>query len=145
VAALLAPLGWPVGKAIYHGVIQLIPRDLRSYPIAAFMWASVMVGSPLPLLYDPGDSLTSAVLAPWLLAQLPAALLAAGLYGIVEGWLAVDGARDWWPMRPPAERDDVDFGLQPDDLTMPGVFRTLAEEPPGERTPLKRDRDQHGV
>ena len=76
------------------------------------------------LLYQPTDSLAGTVLAPWLLAQLPAALLAAGIYGILEGWLAVDGARDWWPMRPPPERDEIDFGLEADDLTMPGVFRT---------------------
>ena len=75
------------------------------------------------------------VLTPWLFAQVPAAALAAGLYGILEGWLAVDGARDWWPMRPPPENDEIDFGLDADDLTMPGVFPTHAAEPPGERTP----------
>jgi hypothetical protein len=141
VAAALAPVGWLAGKAIYRGVVQLIPRDLRSYPIAAFMWAAVVVGLPLPLLYNPDDSLAGTVAAPWLLAQVPAALLAAGIYGIVEGWLAVDGARDWWPMRPPPERDEVDFGLAPDDLTMPGIFGTREQEPPGERTPIRRDPD----
>ena len=141
VAAVLAPIGWPVGKAIYRGVIQLIPGELRAYPIAAFMWSAVSVGLPLPLAYTPTDSLTGTVLAPWLIAQLPAALLAAGIYGILEGWLAVDGSRDWWPMRPPPEREEFDFGLQADDLTMPGIFRTLTEEPPGERTPIKRAGD----
>ena len=141
VAAVLAPIGWPVGKAIYRGVIQLIPGELRAYPIAAFMWSAVSVGLPLPLVYTPTDSLTGTVLAPWLIAQLPAALLAAGIYGILEGWLAVDGSRDWWPMRPPPEREEFDFGLEVDDLTMPGIFRTLTEEPPGERTPIKRAGD----
>ena len=49
------------------------------------------MGLPLPLVYQPTDSLAGTVLAPWLIAQLPAALLAAGIYGILEGWLAVDG------------------------------------------------------
>ncbi|MDV3133328.1 hypothetical protein [Mycobacterium sp. 29Ha] len=139
-AALLAPLGWMGGKLIYRVLIQLIPGELRSYPVAACMWAAVAVGTPLALLYEPTDSLAGTVLAPWLFAQVPAAALAAGVYGILEGWLAVDGARDWWPMRPPPENDEIDFGLQADDLTMPGVFPTHAAEPPGERTPIKRER-----
>ena len=122
-AALLAPLGWMGGKAIYRMLVQLIPGELRSFPVAACTWAAVVVGAPLALLYQPTDSLAGTVLAPWLLAQLPAALLTAGIYGILEGWLAVDGARDWWPMRPPPENDEIDFGLEADDLTMPGVFR----------------------
>jgi hypothetical protein len=93
----------------------------------------------LPLLYEPGDSLVSAVAVPWLVALIPAALLTAGIYGVVEGWLAVDGARDWWPMRPPEEVDDVDFGfLQPDDLTGPGVFPTCRDDPPGDPIPSSR-------
>lgn len=138
-AALLAPLGWLGGKLIYRVLIQLIPGELRSYPVAACMWAAVAVGTPLALLYQPTDSLAGTVLTPWLFAQAPAAALAAGVYGILEGWLAVDGARDWWPMRPPPENDEIDFGLQADDLTMPGVFPTHAAEPPGERTPIKRE------
>ena len=138
-AAALAPLGWPAGKALSVRMVQLIPGELRSYPIAAFMWAAVLVGLPLPLLYEPGDSLVSAAAVPWLVAQIPAALLTAGVYGILEGWLAVDGARDWWPMRPPDEVDDVDFGfLQPDDLTGPGVFPTRRDDPPGDLSPIRR-------
>ena len=81
---------------------------------------------------------------PWLIAQLPAALLAAGVYGILEGWLAVDGARDWWPMRPPEDHEVVDFGVAPEDLTMPPLFETLAEEPVGELTPIRRDAERRG-
>ena len=137
-AAVLAPLGWPAGKAMSVRVVQLIPGELRSYPIAAFMWSAAVVGLPLPLLYEPGDSLVSAAAVPWLVAQIPAALLTAGIYGVVEGWLAVDGARDWWPMRPPEEVDDVDFGfLQPDDLTGPGVFPTCRDDPPGDPIPSR--------
>lgn len=46
VLAIAAPMGWPLGKALYHSVIQLIPEELRSYPITAFMWAAVAVGLP---------------------------------------------------------------------------------------------------
>jgi hypothetical protein len=138
-AATLAPAGWLVGKTVSKSVVQLIPGELRSYPVAAFMWSAFVVGAPLPLLYEPGDSLTTAVGVPWLLAQLPAALLTAGSYGILEGWLAIDGARDWWPMRPPAEIDDVDFGfVEADDLTGPGVFPTRREDPPGDPSPIGR-------
>lgn len=141
-AAVLAPLGWPAGKALSLWVVQLIPSELRSYPIAAFMWAAAGVGAPLPMvlwLAGPGDSLVSAAVVPWLVAQIPAALLTAGIYGILEGWLAVDGAREWWPMLPPEEVDDVDFGfLQPDDLTGPGVFPTRRDDPPGDPSPIRR-------
>jgi hypothetical protein len=138
-AAVAAPVGWPVGRAVYKAVIQLIPHDLRSYPVAAFMWAAVVIGLPLVLLYRPATTLTATVLMPWLLAQLPATALAAGIYGILEGWLAVDGARDWWPMRPPPQRDAVDFGFHADDQTLPGVFRTQPAPPLGERTPITRE------
>jgi hypothetical protein len=138
-AGVLAPAGWMVGKALSTAVVQLIPGELRSYPVAAFMWSASVVGLPMPLLYAPGNSLVSALAMPWLLAQIPAALLTAGLYGILEGWLVVDGSRDWWPMRPPDEIDDVDFGfVEPDDLTGPGVFPTRREDPPGDPSPIGR-------
>lgn len=140
-AAVLAPIGWPAGRAVHKAVVQLIPDTLRSYPVAAFMWASVVTGLPLVLLYDPDTTLMQTILMPWLLGQLPATALAAGIYGILEGWLAVDGSRDWWPMRPPPATESVDFGLQADDLTMPGIFDTYPTPPVGERTPLTRDRN----
>ena len=89
-AGLLAPLGWPAGKILSKTVVELIPGELRSYPVAAFMVPAAIVGVPLALLYEPGDSLVSAAATPWLLAQVPATLLTAGIYGILEGWLAVD-------------------------------------------------------
>jgi hypothetical protein len=143
VLALAAPLGWPAGKAIYHAVIQLIPGELRSYPVTAFFWAAVAVGLPLPLLYHGGEGWGATVIVPWLIAQIPAALLAAGIYGIAEGWLAVDGARDWWPMRPPEDHDVVDFGLHADDLTAPSMFDTAPAPPMGELTPIRRDGQRH--
>jgi hypothetical protein len=141
VCAVLAPVGWLIGKGLYRAVVQLIPEWLRSYPVAALMWAAVAVGLPLPLLYRPGDSLTATVLVPWLVAQVPAALLAAGVYGILEGWLAIDGARDWWPMSPPAGGDDVDFGLVDEEPHLPAVFHTRRQREPGERIPIRRGPD----
>jgi hypothetical protein len=142
--AVVAPMGWLVGKGLYHVVERLTPHLLRSYPVAAFMWAAVVVGSPLALLYQPAetltDTLTDTLMLPWLLAQAPAALLAAGTYGILEGWLAVDGARDWWPLRPPPESDEADFGWDSGDLTLPGLFDVSAQDQVGERTPLRRER-----
>jgi hypothetical protein len=139
VCAVAAPVGWILGKGLYCAVVRLIPHLLRSYPVAAFMWAAVVVGSPLALMYQPADTLTGTLGLPWLLAQAPAVLLAAGMYGILEGWLAVDGARDWWPMRPPPDRDEADFGWESGDLTLPGVFDVRAQDEVGERTPLHRD------
>jgi hypothetical protein len=140
VCAVLAPLGWLAGRSMYGAVVQLIPETLRSYPVAALVWAAVLVGSPLALLYEPSDTLVGTVVLPWLVAQVPAALLAAGLYGILNGWLAVDGARDWWPMRPEAESDAADFGWASGDLTLPGVFAVRDEQRVGERTPMRRER-----
>jgi hypothetical protein len=44
--------------------------------------------APLVLLYQPADTLTATMVLPWLLAQAPAALLAAGIYGVLEGHTA---------------------------------------------------------
>lgn len=141
-AAAVAPIGWPLGRLAYKLTVQQTDDEkiLRSYPIAAFMWAAVVIGLPMALLYSPTDSLLGTLLAPYLFAQIPATALAAGVYGILEGWLAVDGSRDWWPMRPPPTRDDVDFGWARDDLSLPAVFQTQPTPEPGERTPIHRDR-----
>jgi hypothetical protein len=138
-AALLAPLGWPLGFGLYKLTVQLIPEGIRSYPIAAFMWAAVVIGLPMPLLYGPTDSLIGTVFVPYLFAQIPAAAMAAGVYGVLEGWLAVAGSRDWWPMRPPPVHEVVDFGWERDDVALPGVFPTQATPDPGERTPIHRN------
>lgn len=144
-AALFAPIGWAAGRGVYTFTIQLIPDTLRSYPIAAFMWGAVAVGLPLPVIYwlayAGSGSFTATVMVPWIVAQVPATLLAAGIYGIMEGWPAVDGSRDWWPLRPPQDHDEVDFGFRIEDETLPGVFGTRARRQVGERTPIRRDRD----
>lgn len=141
-AAFLAPIGWPLGRAVYKLTVQQTDDEkiLRSYPIAAFMWAAVVIGLPMALLYSPTDSIIGTLLVPYLFAQIPATALAAGVYGILEGWLAVDGARDWWPKLPPQNSEHVDFGLTPDEAALPGIFLVSEQDPPGERTPIGKDR-----
>lgn len=63
-AAVLAPLGWPLGKLIYHRSESLIPDRLRSFPIPAFLWAAVALGVLLVLLYRPSDTLPVQSLRP---------------------------------------------------------------------------------
>lgn len=120
--AAAAPIGWPLGRMLYAAIIGLIPERLQSYPIAALTWAAVLSGAPLPLLYDPSPSLTSTLLIPWLLAQVPATFAAAAAYGVLEGWLAIDGSSDWWPLTP-AQRDiDDTLILGPTPVSMPTLL-----------------------
>ena len=101
VALLLAPLGWLLGHLLYRWILTFIPDRLRSYPIPALLWTSVGIGALTVALYSGGNDVHTALVAPWLIAQIPATFLVAGLYGILNGWLAVDGSADWWPVAPP--------------------------------------------
>jgi hypothetical protein len=120
--ALAAPLAWPLGRVLYGWITTLIPDRLRAYPIPALAWTAVVSGLPLPVLFDPQPSLWSAVITPWMLTQIPATFLVAGAYGVLEGWLAVDGSTDWWPMTPLAPDLDDDLILGPGDVAMPTVL-----------------------
>ncbi len=131
-AAIAAPIGWAIGRLAYARIVTLIPETLRAYPIPAMMWAAVISGAPLALFYNPSPSLWSALLTPWLLAQIPASFLAAGVYGVLEGWLAVDGSSDWWPMAPAAQDIDDQLFLGPFDLPVP----TLLDPEPTHSEPL---------
>lgn len=94
VAALAVPIGWAAGRLLYRYITTFIPERLRAYPIPVLLWASVVAMTPLaltPLAHWP----TPVQL--WLLAQGPAIFLVAGIYGILEGWLAVEGSTAWWP------------------------------------------------
>jgi hypothetical protein len=140
--ALAAPLGWPLGRVLYGRITTMIPERLPAYPIPALVWTAVVCGLPLPVLFDPRPSLWSAVVTPWLLAQIPAVFAVAGAYGALEGWLAVDGSTDWWPMTPPAAEVDDDLILGPGDVAMPTVLDptprpTMADPNFGRRTPPK--------
>lgn len=132
-AAFAAPLGWPVGRLLYEWIARhLIPAKLRAYPIAALIYSAVVCGAPL-LFIDPAHSLWSSFLVPWMAAQLPATFLTAGIYGILEGWLAVDGSSQWWPMTPTTPDIDDVLLLGPMESTMPTLLDpapTQGRQPP---------------
>lgn len=141
-AAVAAPIGWPLGRLAYARIVRLIPETLRAYPIPALVWAAVVCGAPLVVFYDPAPSLWSTLVVPWLLAQIPATFLAAGIYGVLEGWLAVDGSSHWWPMAPAAQEVDDLLFLGPMDLPVPTLLdpEPAKPEPPAvthRRTPPK--------
>ncbi|WP_078345201.1 hypothetical protein [Mycobacteroides chelonae] len=123
VVAALAPIGWLAGRWLYDFIVRFIPDRLRAYPIPALLWSAVVAGLILVWFYQPTDSFAGLAIAPWLLAQIPAIFFIAGIYGILNGWLAVDGSNHWWPIAPPTPDDDptlVVFG--PDDVTAPSLF-----------------------
>ncbi|SKF33169.1 Uncharacterised protein [Mycobacteroides abscessus subsp. massiliense] len=95
---VLAPMGWLLGRLLYRWIVKQIPDNLSAYPITALTWAGTPIGLMFCLSYDPRDSITVALGGAWVLAQIPATFLAAALYGILNGWLAVDGSADWWPL-----------------------------------------------
>jgi hypothetical protein len=64
--------------------------------------------------------------------------LAAAAYGVLEGWLAVDGSTDWWPMTPLAPDVDDDLILGPGDVAMPTVLDPSPH--PVEEVPIARRR-----
>ncbi len=124
VSAVVAPIGWPLGLVIYRRLVELIPDRLRAYPIPALLWSAVATGVVPALLYSPDGSFKTAFIAPYLLAQVPAAFASAGIAGILNGWLAVDGSATWWPLTPPPVPVDFDFAMEADDVTAPSVFET---------------------
>lgn len=129
--AAIAPIGWPAGKIAYQLIITLIPERLRAYPIPALLWGGALAELPLPF-YDQSPGLWGELIIPWLLAQLPATLLTAAVYGVLEGWLAVEGSSDWWPLTPEAVEVDDNLILGP---TLP---MTTVLDPPPEPGPARR-------
>lgn len=107
VAALAAPIGWPVGRLLYRYIAALIPERLRSYPIPALLWAAALCVTPFLLLFSAPASQRPPAFELWLLAQAPATFLAAGIYGILEGWLAVEGSTTWWPPATTVRKSDA--------------------------------------
>ncbi|HEX7823301.1 MAG TPA: hypothetical protein VF477_00225, partial [Mycobacterium sp.] len=62
------------------------------------------------------------LLIPWMLAQIPATFAAAAAYGVVEGWLAIDGSSDWWPLTPAQREVDDTLILGPAPVSMPTLL-----------------------
>lgn len=131
ICLVLAPVGWLLGQLLYRRITRLIPDRLRSYPVLALLCAAIVVGTLTALLYNPTQTVASMIIAPYVLAQIPAAFAAAGVLGILHGWLAIDGAADWWPLSPAPLGADFTVPLGPDDLTAPSVFPRMELE----RTP----------
>lgn len=84
----------------------------------------------------------SAVLGPWIDGAdsrcIPHRRKSAG---ILNGWLAIDGSLDWWPLAPLPATIGMNISLAADDLTGPSVFVT-AEAPLSsyDLTPVTRAR-----
>jgi hypothetical protein len=141
IAAAIAPIGWPVGVVVKAMITRLIPETLRGFPIAALLWSGVGLGSltvvGYQLVYDPAGSLGQIAVLPWVCVQLAAVPVVAGIYGIAEGWLAVDGSQQWWPLTPVKQQltaEDAAAVLGGYDATGPGLIdaRPL-NEPHGQR------------
>ena len=131
---LLAPVGWPVGWLVKTAVTRLIPQTLRAFPIAALLCSGAVLGALIAVMYDPAGH---AVLVVWACAQVAAVPLVAGVYGIAEGWLAVHGSADWWPLAPPqrpitAEEAAAILGAY--DSIGPGLVDAERLTEPGERS-----------
>ncbi|GAB5901211.1 hypothetical protein [Mycolicibacterium mageritense] len=129
VCALALPIAWPLGRILYSRITTLIPERLIGYPTPALFGTAALCGLPLPLVYDPAPSVWSVLITPWLLGQLPGIFLTAAVYGLLEGWLAVDGSSHWWPLTPEAAEVDDNFFLGGRDVAMPTILDPPAPEP----------------
>ncbi|WP_079580405.1 hypothetical protein [Mycobacteroides abscessus] len=135
------PVGWLLGRGLYKLFASLVPDTLRSYPIPALLWAGFLGGLPMQFLYHPDHGFIAKILVPWFNSQLHWAFSIAGLYGIVEGWLAVKGATQMWPKHlPPLIMNPVDAAaiLGADDLTAPSLIKHADETEAGMMTPPMR-------
>lgn len=138
-AAVLAPIGWVGGRLVSQVVTRLIPGTLRAYPIATLLWAGAVLGGLIAVLYDPAPTFGQTVATPWVCVQVGAVPVVAGVYGIAEGWLAVPGSRQWWPLTPPKRPitpADAAAILGPYDTTGPAVLDAKRLNIPGERSRL---------
>ncbi|WP_094287315.1 hypothetical protein [Mycobacterium lehmannii] len=136
--ALCLPLGWMGGVALKSVLVSRVPATLRAYPVAALLWSGVALGLPIIVLYDPAPSLSQMVVVPWLCAQVAAVPAVAGVYGIAEGWLAIPGSDQWWPLTPPQREltaDDAAEILGHYEVTAPPVVEPQRLPEHGERMP----------
>lgn len=137
--ALFIPIGWVGGYLLTQVVAALIPTQLRAFPIAALLWSGALLGALTIFVYDPAPTFGEAVFAPWLCLQLAAVPVVSGVYGVAEGWLAVAGSHQWWPLTPaerPLTAEDAATILGGYDTTGPALIETRALNEPGERSRL---------
>jgi hypothetical protein len=64
VAAVVVPLGWIGGRLLQAVVTQLIPIQLRAFPIAALLWSGALLGLLIVLIYHPPPTFGQVVLTP---------------------------------------------------------------------------------
>jgi hypothetical protein len=140
-AAFVAPIGWAAGWVLKTVLVRLIPQTLRGFPVAAMLWAGAGLGALTllisQLVYDPAGSFGQVAVVPWVCLQLVMIPTVAGIYGIAEGWLAVDESGQWWPLTPvkrPITAEDAAAILGAYDMTGPGVVDTRPLHEPGLRT-----------
>ena len=137
VVALVLPFGWVGGRLLKEVVTHLIPRYMRAFPIAALLWSGVLLELLIVLVYDPAPTFGQMVLSPWLCLQLAAVPTVAAVYGVAEGWLAVSGSRQWWPLTPPQRpltAGDAAAILGDYDATGPALLDERRLNEPGERS-----------
>ncbi|ART74348.1 hypothetical protein BTO20_37655 (plasmid) [Mycobacterium dioxanotrophicus] len=104
--AAIFPLAWPLGRTLYRWMARRItpaPATADAIPITMLAWiaaAMMLLGS---ILVDPssGNSFWGVLFLPWIVVQGAGTFLMASVYGVLEGWLAIPGATDWWPFPPP--------------------------------------------
>jgi hypothetical protein len=137
VAAIVVPLGWIGGWLFQAAATQLIPSRLRAFPIAALLWSGALLGLLIVVIYDPAPTFGQVVFAPWLCLQLAAVPSVAGVYGLAEGWLAVPGSNQWWPLTPPKQpltAEDAATILGGYDITGPALLDARRLNEPGGRS-----------
>jgi hypothetical protein len=141
VIGALVPVGWPAGWLLKSAISALIPDTLRGYPIAALVWSGTGLGVLTVLVselaYDPAGSFAQITVLPWVALQLSAMPVVAGVYGVLEGWLAIDGSDQWWPLTPvkqPLTAEDAARIFGAYDLTGPGLVDIRPLNEPGQRT-----------
>jgi hypothetical protein len=137
IAVLVLPLGWAGGCLLKDVVTHLIPGCLRGFPIAALLWSGVMLELLIVLVYNPAPTLGQVLLSPWLCLQVAAVPTVAGVYGVAEGWLAVSGSCQWWPLTPPQRplsAADAAAILGGYDTTGPALLDEQRLNEPGERS-----------
>lgn len=126
------PLAWIGGRLLYKLLARLVPRKAIAYPItplaaiAGGLSAAVALGMWLIHL-----TVLEWAYVPFLIAQIPGVFFIAALYGILEGWLGVQGSTDWWPeAQKPLETLDFEF-LEPDVLNAPPMLPQAEREETG--------------
>jgi hypothetical protein len=139
--AVIAPLGWLGGWMLHRFITGLIPQTLRGFPIAALVWSGVALGVVAAVTCQLVDDATGSpgriAVVLWVCQQLSVIPAVGGIYGIAEGWLALEGSRRWWPLTPVTPRltaEDAAAILGGFDLTGPGVIDAHPLGEPEHRT-----------